>query len=222
MEFRHPEWFDLAAQVHALPQKKSDLPPLECLVDSEVRALLEAPAVDTVAGLRDRAMLCLAYNAGLRVSELVGLALEDLAQPALDSIRVMGKGRRGRVLPLWKQTRSALRQWLSARPDAADRHLFLNAFGHGMTRSGFAKRLAQHAETVARTVPSLARKRVTPHLLRDACALHTLEATGDIQKVALWLGDASLRSTEMYLLTDPASKLEILSAQAAESPQGLF
>lgn len=213
LEFRHPEWFDLAAQVHALPQKKSDLPSLECLVDSEVRALLDAPAAGTVAGLRDRAMLCLAYNAGLRVSELVGLALEDLAQPALDSIRVMGKGRRGRVLPLWKQTRSALRQWLSIRPDGADRHLFLNASGNGMTRRGFAKRLALHAETAARTVPSLASKRVTPHILRHACALHTLEATGDIRKVALWLGHASLRSTEMYLRTDPASKLEILSAR---------
>ena len=95
LEFRHPECLDLAAQVHALPQKKCDLPPVDYLDHAEIRALLDAPATGTVTGLRDRAMLCLAYNAGLRVSELVGLALEDLKAPGLDSIRVMGKGRRG-------------------------------------------------------------------------------------------------------------------------------
>ncbi len=213
LEFRHPECLDLAAQVHALPQKKGDLPPVEYLNHAEVQALLDAPAADTVTGLRDRAMLCLTYNAGLRVSELVGLALEDLKAPGLDSIRVMGKGRRGRVLPLWKQTRSALRKWLHVRPNGTDQHLFLNAFGTGMTRRGFAKRLTLHAETAGHTMPSIASKAVTPHALRHACALNTLEATGDIRQVALWLGHASLQSTEMYLRVDPANKLDILSAR---------
>ena len=213
LEFRHPECLDLAAQVHALPQKKADLPAVDYLDHAEIRALLDAPASDTVTGLRDRAMLCLTYNAGLRVSELVGLALDDLTAPGLDHIRVLGKGRRGRVLPLWKQTRTALRNWLGVRPDSADGHLFLNAFGVGMTRRGFANRLALHAATAARTVASIAGKTVTPHALRHACALHTLEATGDIRQVALWLGHASLRSTEMYLRVDPTNKLEILSAR---------
>ena len=199
LEFRHPECLDLAAQVHALPQKKGDLPPVEYLNHAEVQALLDAPATDTVTGLR--------------VSELVGLALEDLKTPELDSIRVMGKGRRGRVLPLWKQTRTALRSWLRVRPNGTDRHLFLNAFGTGMTRRGFAKRLALHTETAGRTMPSIAGKTVTPHSLRHACALNTLEATGDIRQVALWLGHASLQSTEMYLRIDPANKLDILSAR---------
>ena len=175
--------------------------------------MLEAPATHTVTGLRDRAMLCLAYNAGLRVSELVGLALDDLQAPGLDRIRILGKGRRGRALPLWKQTRGALRTWLGVRPDSPDRHLFLNAFGTGLTRRGFAKRLALHAKAAARAVPSIAGKAITPHALRHACALHTLEATGDIRQVALWLGHASLRSTELYLRVDPANKLDILAAQ---------
>ncbi len=213
LEFRHPEHLDLAAQVHALPQKKADLAALDYLSHAEVEALLDAPAADTVAGLRDRAMLCLAYNAGLRVSELVGLARKDLDTPALDSVRIMGKGRRGRILPLWKQTRTALRNWLAVRPDSSDGHLFLNASRVGMTRRGFAKRLAQHATTAARAAPSMATKNVTPHALRHACALHTLEATGDIRQVALWLGHASLQSTEMYLRVDPANKLEILAAR---------
>ena len=166
LEFRYPEWLDLAAQVRALPQKQADLPPVDYLDRDEVRALLDAPAANTVTGLRDRAMLCLLYNAGLRVSELTGLALDDLRAPGLDRIRILGKGRRGRVLPLWKETRAALRSWLAVRPDGADRHLFLNAFGGGLTRRGFAKRLDLHAEVAARTVASIAGKTVTPHALR--------------------------------------------------------
>ena len=213
LEFQHPQWLDLAAQVRALPQKKGDLPPVDYLSRDEVRALLDAPAADTVTGRRDRAMLCLTYNTGLRVSELLSLALHDLQQPGLDSIRVLGKGRRGRILPLWKQTSAALRNWLAARADGTDRHLFLNASGTGLTRRGFAKRLALHTATATRTVPTLAGKTITPHSLRHACALHTLEATGDIRKVALWLGHASLQSTELYLRVDPVDKLDTLTTR---------
>ena len=182
------------------PRKKADLPPLDYLDRDEVQALLEAPATHTVTGLRDRAMLCLAYNAGLRVSELVGLALDDLQAPGLDRIRILGKGRRGRVLPLWKETRGALRTWLGVRPDSPDRHLFLNAFRTGLTRRGFANRLALHATAAARAVPSIADKlTITPHSLRHASELPTLDDTGGIRQVALWLGHASVRSTELYL-----------------------
>ena len=156
-------------------------------------------------------MLCLAYNAGLRVSELVGLALEDLRRPALDEVHIIGKGRRERIMPLWRETRIALRNWLAIRPSGSDRHLFLNAMGSGITRRGFAKRLSVHAQTAARGVPSLVGKSVYPHLLRHACALHTLEATGDIRKVSLWLGHSSLQTTEMYLRADPSDKLDTLA-----------
>ena len=210
LAFRHPGHLDLAAQVRAIPAKKGDVPLVGSLDRAETRALLDAPDPGTVAGTRDRAMLCLTYNAGLRVSELVGLALDDLRMPALDEVHVIGKGRRERVLPLWKETRRALRDWLAVRPDSTDQHLFLNAMGTGMTRRGFAKRLVLHAHTAAHTAPSIAGKTVSPHLLRHACALHTLEATGDVRKVSLWLGHASLQTTEMYLRADPTDKLDTL------------
>ena len=79
-----------------------------------------------------------------------------------------------------------------------------------MTRRGFAKRLAVHAQTAAQNVPSIAQKNVSPHLVRHACALHTLEATGDVRKVSLWLGHSSLQTTEMYLRSDPTDKLDTL------------
>ncbi len=210
LEFRHPGYLDLAAQVREVPAKKGEVPLIGSLDRAETRALLDAPDPGTVAGTRDRAMLCLTYNAGLRVSELVGLALDDLKMPALDEVHIIGKGRRERILPLWKETRRALRDWLALRPKSADRHLFLNAMGTGMTRRGFAKRLSLHAQTAAHSVPSITRKTVSPHLLRHACALHTLEATGDVRKVSLWLGHSSLQTTEMYLRADPTDKLDTL------------
>ena len=211
LEFRHPGYLDLAAQVREIPAKKGVVPLIGSLDRAETRALLDAPNPGTVAGIRDRAMLCLTYNAGLRVSELVGLALEDLKMPTLDEVHIIGKGRRERILPLWKETRSVLRDWLATRPESADRHLFLNAMGTGMTRRGFAKRLVLHAQTAAHSVPSITGKTVSPHLLRHACALHTLEATGDVRKVSLWLGHSSLQTTEMYLQADPTDKLDTLA-----------
>ena len=210
LEFRRPGYLDLAAQVREIPAKKGEVPLIGSLDRAETRALLDAPDPGTVAGTRDRAMLCLTYNAGLRVSELVGLALDDLKMPALDEVHIIGKGRRERILPLWKETRSALRDWLALRPKSADRHLFLNAMGTGMTRRGFAKRLSLHAQSAARSVPSITTKTVSPHLLRHACALHTLEATGDVRKVSLWLGHSSVQTTEMYLQADPTDKLDTL------------
>ena len=207
IEFRHPDCLDMAARVHAIPQKKGDVPALRHLDRDEVKALLKAPDAATRSGTRDRAMLCLAYNAGLRVSELVGLALDDVRMPQLDEVRITGKGRRTRVLPLWRETAAALGAWLAIRPDVPDRHMFLNAMGRGMTRRGFASRLALHVATAARTEPSIARRKVTPHVLRHACALTILDATGDIRKVSLWLGHQSLQTTEIYLRTDPAEKL---------------
>ena len=222
LEFRYPQHLDIAARVRAIPFKMADQPPpVDYLTRDEVNALLNAPDGTTRTGLLDQAMLCLAYDAGLRVSELVTLPLAGLRQPELNQVRVMGKGRRGRVLPLWEKTGTALRGWLNVRPEGAGNpHLFLNSSGTGMTRRGFAKRLEVHAAAVAPTVPSIAGKVVTPHSLRHACALHTLEATRDIRKVALWLGHASQQTTEMYLRVDPADRIAIQSEQEPADIRG--
>ena len=210
LEYRLPSCLDLARQVHAIPKKKHDQAVVQYLDREEIHALLDAPDPGTPAGLRDRAMLHLAYMAGLRVSELVNILLDDLGQPGLDTVRIMGKGRRERLLPLWKETSRTLRDWLAVRKDTTDLHLFLNAMGTGMTRRGFAKRLDLHARGAAKSVPSIAGKSVSPHLLRHACAMHTLEVTGDVRKVSLWLGHASIQTTEMYLRADPTDKLDTL------------
>jgi site-specific recombinase XerD len=212
LEYRVPACLDVVAQVQALPTKKVRQPLVDYLTRAELQAVLDAPDRRTKGGIRDRAMLHLAYACGLRVSELTGLRLEDVEQPALDAIHVLGKGRRERALPLWKETQAVLRDWLRVRPPLEEQTVFLNARGEAMSRHGFASRLGAHIRTAQRSVPTLAGKRVTPHVLRHTCAIHTLEATGDIRRVALWLGHSSVTSTEIYLRIDPSEKLDILDA----------
>ena len=212
IEYRIPGCLDQALRVRSIPSKKADKTLIDYLDRAEIKALLDAPDPRTRLGTRDRAMLHLTYAAGLRVSELVSLQLRDFPDRSLSTVHIMGKGRRERVLPLWKETQSALRAWLVIRPETEVAEVFLNANGQPITRDGFAFRLAKHVNAAAKKQPSLLRKRVTPHVLRHSCAMHTLAATGDIRKVALWLGHASIQSTETYLRADSEEKLRILAA----------
>lgn len=215
LEYRAPACLDIAMQVQAIPAKRVEQPLVDYLTRAELQAVLDAPDRRTASGMRDGAMLHLAYACGLRVSELTSLRLDDVSRPAVDAIHVLGKGRRERVLPLWNETQAVLRDWLRIRPSVDDRAVFLNARGEAMTRHGFASRLAVHVRTAQHSAPTLARKKVTPHVLRHTCAVHTLEATGDVRRVALWLGHSSVTSTEIYLRIDPTEKLDILDAGAA-------
>jgi site-specific recombinase XerD len=223
LEYKLPACLELALRVRSLPMKKIDKALIDYLTRDEMNALLAAPDPTTVAGLRDRAMLHLTYAAGLRVSELLALQMGDFSDRSLSTVRILGKGRRERVLPLWKETQSVLRAWIAVRPSVQVQELFVNREGQPLSRDGFAHRLAVHVAAAARKKPTLAEKRVTPHVLRHSCAMHTLEATGDIRKVSLWLGHASLQSTEAYMRVDPAEKLAILASNAAPAvPKGRF
>ena len=223
LEYKVPACLEQALRVRALPMKKTDKALIDYLTRDEMNALLAAPDCTTVIGLRDRAMLHLTYAAGLRSSELLALQIGDFSDRSLSTVRVLGKGRRERVLPLWQETRAVLRAWMAVRPAAQVQELFLNREGLPLSRDGFAHRLAVHVAAAVRKRPALSEKRVTPHVLRHSCAMHTLEATGDIRKVSLWLGHASLQSTEAYLRVDPGEKLAILAANTAPTvPKGRF
>lgn len=212
VEHRVPSCLELALQVRAVPYKKAVKPIIDWLEPIEMQAILDAPDTSTSAGLRDRAMLHLCYAAGLRVSELTELSLDSFSCHRLRSVRIVGKGRRTRDLPLWKQTRVVLSQWLDVRPVVNNRYLFLNAKGQGLSNDGFTYVLNKHVATASQSMPSLKSKRITPHVIRHSTAMTILTATRDIRKVSLWLGHADIKTTEMYLRASPADKLEILEA----------
>jgi len=212
VELRVPSALEQARQIRAIPGKRHDQTLVRHLVMEEVRAILDAPDISTRLGIRDRAMLHLCFAGGLRVSELVALPMANVAMQRVSSIRVLGKGRRERCLPLWKETAVDVRAWLAVRGDVRAPELFVNAEGTTMTRSGFEYVLTKHTRAAAERCASLAGRSVSPHQLRHSCAVVMLQATHDIRKVALWLGHADIRTTEVYLRVDPSEKLEAVEA----------
>jgi site-specific recombinase XerD len=212
MEYRVPSALEQIQRILVIPMKKADSRLVRHLSTEEIQALLDAPQPVHWAGIRDRAMLHLCYAAGLRVSELTGLRLEDLSLHPHPAIVVRGKGRRERSLPLWKQTAAALRAWLAVRGAVPVPELFVNARREPLTRSGFEYVLEKHVRTASKRCPSLMTKRISPHVLRHSCALTILQATKDLRKVSLWLGHASMQTTEIYTRADPSIKLEAIDA----------
>ena len=211
LEYRQPAALEHVRRVLAIPFKKTDRYLVPYLLRDELQAILDAPDPAKRDGIRDRAMLHLAVCAGLRVSELTGLKIEDIDLPSM-SIRVLGKGRRERTLPLWKTAAAALRSWLAIRGQVAAPEVFVNSMGEPLSRWGFAYLLKQHAATAARQQPGLNKKRISPHVLRHTCAMIILQATQDIRKVSLWLGHATLTTTEVYTRGDPTEKLDALAS----------
>jgi site-specific recombinase XerD len=189
LEYRQPAAMEQIRRVLAIPFKITDRRLVPYLLREELQAVLDAPDPKTWDGIRDRAMLHLAICAGLRVSELTGLKIEDIDLPSM-SIRVLGKGRRERTLPLWKPAAAALRAWLAVRGKPAMPEVFINARGEPLSRWGFAYLLKQYAAAAARQQPGLAKKRVSPHVLRHTCAMIVLQATQDIRKASPWSGHA--------------------------------
>ena len=214
LEHRIPSALEQIRSVLAIPTKKTDSPLVAYLTSEETRRVLDAPAPTTRLGIRDRAMLQLAIATGLRVSELIGLRVEDLVLQPQPSIRVRGKGRKERALPLWKETAAALRAWLAVRGAVPVPELFTNARGAAMTRSGFEYILDKHVAAASQHCQSLLDKSISPHSLRHTCAMVALQATHNICKVSLWLGHASVQTTEIYTRANPADKLEAMEAVA--------
>ena len=215
LEYRVPAALEQIRRILAIPAKKTTSRLVRHLTVEEIKALLDAPEPTTRDGIRDRAMPYLCFAGGLRVSELVGLRIDQLNLQGQASLLVHGKGRKERCLPLWKETTVALRAWLAVRGEVPVPELFLNARGQPMTRSGFEYILDKHVQVAKERCPSLAKKRISPHVLRHTCALTVLQATNDLRKVSLWLGHATMQTTEMYTRADPSVKLEALESIVA-------
>jgi site-specific recombinase XerD len=213
VEYRVPSALEQVHRVLAIPTQKHDSSMVQYLNKQEIEAILDAPDPTTRQGVRDRAMLHLGFAGGLRVSELIGLCMQDVTfDSRYVDVHVCGKGRRERVLKLWKEVAASLRAWTSVRGDVPVPEMFLNARRRPMSRSGVEYILAKHVAVASRHCPSLNGKRISPHVMRHTCAMNVLQATHDIRKVALWLGHTSQQTTEIYLHADPVEKLETLDA----------
>lgn len=203
-----------AAQIQrvlAIPGKRHTRALVSFLTRPEIDALLAAPDPHTWFGRRDHALLLVAVQTGLRVSELTGLQRADVALGAGAHVRCLGKGRKERCTPLTKTTVAVLKAWLQepARRKAAT--LFPSANGGRLSPDSVADLLAKHVARACHTCPSLRHKRVTPHVLRHTMAMELLQAGVDRAVIALWLGHESVETTQIYLEANLALKEEILA-----------
>ena len=213
MEYRLPAALDQIRRVLACPMMRTDGRVVHFLSPAEQKALLDAPDPRNRAGTRDRAICHLAIAGGLRVTELITLRLDDLTiRGRYVDVLVHGKGRKERILPLWKEVGDSLRAWLAIRGNGQAPEVFLNARNEPLTRSGVAFILRCNQAGAQKLCRSLEGKPVSPHVLRHSCGINVLQATGDIRKVALWLGHERTETSEIYVAGDPSQKLEILKA----------
>ena len=208
---QHPEHAETIARVLAIPPKRFDKALVTWLTEPELGALLAAPDTATWAGRRDHAMITLAAQTGLRVSELTGLTLADAHLGTGPHVSCHGKGRKQRITPLSKTTVTVLRAWLAGRRGDPAQPLFPNRTGGRLSRDAVEKRLAQHAATAAGQCPSLKTKNVTAHTLRHTAAMQLLHAGVDTTVIALWLGHEQAETTQIYLHADLAIKEKALA-----------
>lgn len=198
-------------RVLALPAKKARQRPATYLEAADLRAVIANPDRRTANGWRDYTLLLFLYNTGARVSEAIGTRWADLQLTSPRQVRLRGKGRKERILPIWRETADALHRLRGMNPGADQQHLFVNHNGQPLTRDGVAYILDKHVSAVAaRDRPTLARQRITPHVLRHSCAVALLQSGTDLVTIRDYLGHASLATTGRYLTTNLKMKRDAL------------
>lgn len=209
-------------QILAIPLQRSAPPPVQYLSREGLTALLAQPDLTSSGGLRDAALLSLLYDSGARVQELVDLCVRDIRLDTPAQIRLTGKGRKTRIVPLLSNTVELLQAYLREhrlnRADRADSPLFFNRNGERLSRSGVRYILEKYTEQARKEVDRLP-TRVTPHCLRHSKAMHLLQAGNPAPVIQAILGHADIRTTNIYAQADTEMKRRALekAAPAASS-----
>jgi len=196
----------IAQRVLAIPPKRFHRPLVGFLSREEMTAVLEGTDGSTWSGHRDRVMFATIYNLGARVSEIIGLRVDDVTLGPSPYVRIHGKGRKERTVPLWKSTAVQLKEWLGRVNHEPGNPLFPNRNGQPLTRSGIESRLRRAVQTGSRRCRSLSGRRVSPHVLRHTTAMHLLQSNVDLSVIALWLGHESSSTTHTYIEADLSMK----------------
>ncbi|MGH3124242.1 MAG: tyrosine-type recombinase/integrase [Gemmatimonadales bacterium] len=207
---RCPEHSADIERVLAIPPRNTTRTIVTYLTELEADALLAAPDQATRTGRRDYAWMLLAIQTGLRASELTGLTRADVRLGTGSYVACHGKGRKDRITPLQPATATAVGQWMTENGGQPGDPLFTTIRGGPMSSDALQQRLTVHAGTAVRTCPSLAAKKITPHVLRHSAAMRLLHAGNDITVIALWLGHENTATTQIYLQADMELKKRAL------------
>lgn len=207
---REPTAVAQCAEILRIPTKRAPIHEPCFLEPEEVKAILAQPDRSTIEGQRDHALLSFLYNTGARIQEALDVRLPAIRLESPACVRLYGKGRKERLCPLWPETVSLLRSLLRRQPRTDDEPIFVNRYGAPLGASGVRFRLADYVGAAAKTIPSLASKRVTPHSFRHATAVHLVAAGVDITVIRSWLGHVSLDTTNHYAQANLETKRKAL------------
>ena len=221
VSLREPTLLPVAQRVLAIPAKRFDRPILGYLSREEVTAIIDAPDRSTWSGQRDAVLLAVLYNTGARVSEIIRLHVADVLVDRASSLLLHGKGRKERVVPLWKSTAAQLRRWFPRIDRSPHAPVFPNRAGKPLSRSGVEHQLRIACRKASERHPSLARRRISPHTLRHTTAMHLLQSGVDITVIALWLGHEDTATTHQYVEADLGMKEAALRCVEDPAPQRL-
>jgi integrase/recombinase XerD len=220
---RHPEHAALIARVLAIPTKRFERSVVSFLDRAEIDALLAAPDRTRWIGRRDHALLTVAVQTGLRVSELTTLRCQDAQLGTGAHVQCVGKGRKQRCTPLTRQTAAVLRVWMQERHGQPADPLFPTSRGAPLSRDAIALIVAKYAAVAEQHCPTMQPKTISPHTLRHSAAMTLRRAGADVTVIALWLGHATARSAEPYVHADLALKERALARTApAGTTQGRY
>jgi integrase/recombinase XerD len=211
-----PSYSALAQRILAIPNKRFKRKPVEFLTRLEIDALLAAPDQSTWAGRRDKTLLLLAVQTGLRVSEITELCCADIELGTGAHVRCTGKGRKERCTPLRKETVNVLRAWIQERKCASSEPLFPNARGTKLSRDGVEYLLAKHVKVAMKQCSTLKKKKTSPHVLRHSTAMDLLNHGVDRTVIALWLGHEKVETTQVYIHADMKLKEQALNKAASK------
>ena len=219
---REPLFAAQCAEVLLVPTKRAPRRALRSLEPEEVQAILAQPDGNTLEGQRDHAFLALLYNTGIRIQEALNLSPEDVRLTSPAQIRVIGKGKKERICPLWPETVAILKALLKRQPKGDQERIFVNRYGSPLGASGVRFKLRKYVEAAAKEVPSLADKHVSPHLFRHSTAVHLVAAGVDITVIRSLLGHADLNTTNHYAQANLETKrraLETVNSRPGKPPR---
>jgi site-specific recombinase XerD len=218
-----PDLLAQSQQIMSIPIKRFTRPLMSFLSVDEMVAVLES-AGDSWTGRRDHLLLLFLYNTGARVSEAISVRVSDVQRHDFKAVELLGKGRKERMVPLWKETSRAIRNWVKSGGLTSDQLLFPNRFGTAMTRTAVQQRLHLHVQSAAEErCPSLRKRHISPHTIRHTTAMHLLQSGVTTPVIALWLGHADPATTHQYIEADLQMKEAALTRlQPPREKQGRF
>lgn len=213
VSYEKPEYLSIIQKVMKIPFRSIEKKTVDFLTEEEMTLLINSCDISNYQGKRDRLIVVVLYNTGIRVSELVSMKRRDVRLDAGQSgtVRLFGKGRKERIIPIWKITSNYLKEYFKENSFSDEEFIFFSTKGGQMTRSGVRYRLDLLLNKASQSCSTLSVKKLTPHILRHTTAMHLLQSGIDLSTIAIWLGHENVNTTHQYMEADLRLKEKALS-----------